>query len=494
MSDHSTPPLHPLSANGVDLKDPDVALDFFMEYVTRQGLDLYPAQEEAILQLFSGENVVLTTPTGSGKSLVAMAMHFWSLVRYRRSVYTCPIKALVNEKFLNLCSVFGAENVGLITGDAKVNSDAPIICCTAEILMNEALRLGEQTDFVDVIMDEFHYYGDEERGVAWQVPLLLLRQARFLLMSATMGDPHFFVEKLTELTGSPTNIVSSLDRPVPLEFQYAEKPLEDFVREIGRAGKTPVYVVAFTQRECADNAQSFLSSMVLTKEERTEIASILKGVHFSSPYGKDMKRYLSAGIGLHHAGLLPKYRILVEKLAQKGFLKVICGTDTLGVGVNVPIRSVLFTKLCKFNGQKTALLQAREFHQIAGRAGRRGYDSQGSVFCMAPAHVIENKKLEQKAALNPKLKKKMVKAKPPTKGYVPWNEETFQKLIAADPERLRSKFTINHSMIIQILSRPGDGCQSLKEIVRSSHETPAMKVRLRKRTFQLFRALRDGGI
>ena len=419
------------------------ALDSFMEYLDQASITPYEAQEEAIVQLFSGENVILNTPTGSGKSLVALALHYYSLSLGHRSIYTCPIKALVNEKFLSLCKDFGPEQVGMVTGDASVNPDAPIICCTAEILANLALKNGDGTGYDDVIMDEFHYYADRDRGIAWQVPLLTMGSSRFLLMSATMGDCEKFQEILNKLTERPTSIVSSNERPVPLDFKYIDTPLERTVEELLANSKYPVYIVNFTQREAAQNAQSFLSMNFCDKKEKQVIAKLLESTQFSSPYGKEIKKLLKHGVGIHHAGLLPKYRILVESLAQKGLLKLICGTDTLGVGVNVPIRTVLFTKLCKFDGEKTAILSIRDFHQIAGRAGRKGFDAQGSVVAQAPAHVIENLKLEQKAKLNPR--KKFVKVKAPDKGYVHWNEDTFQKLVNSPPETLRSSFQVSHA-------------------------------------------------
>ncbi len=183
---------------------PEALLGAFLAYAESKGLGLYPAQEEAILELFEGKNVILNTPTGSGKSLVASAMHFGALAAGRRSVYTCPIKALVNEKWMALCREFGPEQVGLSTGDATVNRDAPILCCTAEILANMALCEGPEANVFDVVMDEFHYYADRERGFAWQVPLLALPQTRFLLMSATLGDTGFFETELTRLNGKPT--------------------------------------------------------------------------------------------------------------------------------------------------------------------------------------------------------------------------------------------------------------------------------------------------
>ena len=464
----------------------DLLLERFLDYVSGRKLQLYPAQENAILEVFDEKNVILNTPTGSGKSLVATALHFQAIARGRRSVYTCPIKALVNEKFIALCREFGPDNVGLSTGDATVNRDAPILCCTAEILANIALREGDKADVREVVMDEFHYYADRERGVAWQVPLLTLPQTRFLLMSATLGDTAFFEEELTRLNGRPTVTVSSTDRPVPLAFEYSEQPLAKTLEILVAGGRAPVYVVHFTQLEAAQSAQDFTSINVATRDEKAAIANTLEGFKFSSPYGPDIKKWLRHGIGLHHAGLLPKYRVLVEQLAQKGLLKIICGTDTLGVGINVPIRTVLFTKLCKFDGQKTAILSARDFHQISGRAGRKGFDDKGWVVAQAPEHMIENLKLAEKSARDGK---KTVKRQPPENNFVSWDKNTFTRLIAALPERLLSRFQVTHGMLLNVLSREGDGCAAMQKLIRDCHETPKAKNAHRDRAWQLFRSL-----
>jgi len=469
----------------------EALLDAFLAWVEDKGLQLYPAQEEAILALWDGQNVILGTPTGSGKSLVATALAFAALARGRRFVYTCPVKALVNEKWMDLCRTFGPEQVGLATGDATVNREAPILCCTAEILANMALGEGAQAPVQDAVLDEFHFYADRDRGWAWQVPLLTLPQTRFLLMSATLGDVRFFQEALTRLNGRPTAHVASGERPVPLAFAYAETPLPLTLERLLEAGRAPIYVVHFTQADAATNAQSFTSLNLCTKEERERLAKALEGFRFSSPYGPDLKRWLRQGIGLHHAGLLPKYRILVEQLAQQGLLKVICGTDTLGVGINVPIRTVLLTQLCKYDGQKTSILSARDFHQIAGRAGRKGFDDRGYVVAQAPEHVIENLRLAAKAAGGGR---KFVKRQPPERGYVHWDEQTFQRLIASPPERLQSRFQVNHGLILKVLGRSGDGCRALRELLRNCHETEASKVVLRRRTWQLFRTLVERGI
>ena len=465
---------------------PDALLGLFLDYTSAKGLTLYPAQEEAVLELFEGKNVVLNTPTGSGKSLVASAMLFASLARGQRAVYTCPIKALVNEKWMALCREFGPEQVGLSTGDATVNREAPILCCTAEVLANIALREGAGALVDNVVMDEFHWYADRDRGVAWQVPLLTLPYTRFLLMSATLGDTTFFEQALTALNDRPTTGVRSNDRPVPLEFAYSEIPLAHMLEKLADEGKTPAYVVHFTQAEAATSAQDFTSLKICSREEKQEIAETIKDFAFTSPYGSEIRKWLKHGIGLHHAGLLPKYRVLVEQLAQRGLLKVICGTDTLGVGINVPIRTVLFTRLCKYDGHKTAHLSARDFHQISGRAGRRGFDTKGFVVVQAPEHVIENIKLSEKAS---REGKKVVKRRPPEHNFVNWDLATFKRLIGASPEQLTSRFQVTHAMLLNVLSRRGDGCAAMRQLIRDCHEPEGARKAHRKRAWQLFRAL-----
>jgi superfamily II RNA helicase len=478
------------------LEDPmsnDAVLGAFLDYLAATGVQPYEHQEQAVLEWFDGKNVILNTPTGSGKSLVALAVKFKAVCQGRRCFYTVPVKALANEKFLSLCRTLGPERVGMMTGDATVNPGAPVICCTAEILANLALRDGIMAPVDDVIMDEFHYYSDNSRGWAWQVPLLALPQARFLLMSATLGDTSFFEKAIADLTGSPTVLVRSDHRPVPLEYEYSETPLEEKVEQLAVAGKAPIYLVHFTQLACAESARNLTSRNFCTREEKQEISTVLEGADFRSPYGKEVAKLLRHGIGIHHAGLLPKYRVLVEKLAQRGLLKVICGTDTLGVGVNVPIRTVLFTRLCKFDGSSVRTLAVRDFKQICGRAGRRGFDDIGYVVVQAPEHVIENLRLEKKAFAGGK--KGFVKRKPPEKGYVAWDEKTMHRLIGSLPERLISKFSLNHGMLLNVLGREyEDGCDVMKRLIDSCHESDTAKKSLRRRGFGLFRGLVEGGI
>jgi superfamily II RNA helicase len=482
------------------LADADAILDGFLAWVGEQGLELYPAQEAAILELMAGRHLVLATPTGSGKSLVALALHWKALCEGRRSAYTSPIKALVSEKFFDLCHQLGAHNVGMMTGDASINPRAPVLCCTAEILANLALREGAYTPVDAVVMDEFHYYSDAERGIAWQLPLLTLPHATFLLMSATLGDMSEFQREIQAFTGHEVAVVRSRERPVPLHFEYRETPLHETIHDLTMTGRAPVYVVNFTQREAADQAQGLTSINLCTKDEKRAISAAIGDFRFDTDYGKDIKRYLQHGIGLHHAGLLPKYRTLVERLSQQGLLKIISGTDTLGVGVNVPIRSVLFTKLCKFDGEKVRILAVRDFKQIGGRAGRKGFDDRGWVIAQAPEHVIENKRLEARAGDGKGNKKKFVRRKPPERGYVPWDQGTFERLIESEPEPLESRFDITHGMLLTVLDRefnvaePHGGYRRLVEIIARSYERAGAKTRHRRQAALLFRHLRKTGI
>jgi superfamily II RNA helicase len=481
------------------LRDPDQILDRFLDWVAELGLSPYPQQEEAFLELMMGRHVVLATPTGSGKSLVAMALHFKALCEGRRSFYTSPIKALASEKFFAWCESFGPQNVGMLTGDASINREAPIVCCTAEVLSNMALRSGADLDAPYVVMDEFHYYDDRERGVAWQVPLLVLEKTQFLLMSATLGNTAALEAHLRERSGVDVIHIHSEERPVPLEYEYRESPLHETLQDLVGRDRAPVYVVNFTQRECGERAQGLTSADLASREEKRRIAEAVGGFRFDTAYGKDLQRFLRFGVAVHHAGLLPRYRLLVEKLAQQGLLKVICGTDTLGVGVNVPIRSVVFSQLCKFDGEKVGILRVRDFKQIAGRAGRKGFDERGFVICQAPEHVIENKKLAARAAAGVG-KRRPLKKKPPPRGFVSWTRDTFEKLIARPPETLRSRFDVGHGMTVNVLQREesegrrGRGYRALIELVNRSHESEASKARLRRRAALLFRSLRRAGI
>ena len=475
-----------------DLHD-EAVFDAFVAWADSRGLTLYPAQEEAVLEIAAGSHVVLATPTGSGKSLVAIAAHFAAMSSGVRTYYTAPIKALVSEKFFALCEVFGAENVGMVTGDASVNPDAPVVCATAEIVANLALREGAAADIGQVVMDEFHYYSEPDRGWAWQVPLIELPDTQFLLMSATLGDVDWLLRDLERRTGRDSTYIGGTERPVPLSFEYALSGVHETVELILRDGKAPVYIVHFTQAAALEQAQALTSLAVADRDRKAAISDEIGGFRFTTAFGRTLRKLLVHGIGVHHAGMLPKYRRLVERLAQDGLLTVICGTDTLGVGINVPIRTVLFTGLTKFDGRRQRVLKSREFHQIAGRAGRAGFDTEGFVVVLAPEHEIENVKAAAKAAANPKKNRKIAKKKPP-EGFVNWSQATFDKLVSTQPEQLTSRFEVNNSMLLNIISRPGNCYQHMKHLLLSSHETRARMRHHVLRSIELFRGLEAAGI
>lgn len=476
-----------------DGSDPDAVYLAFVEWAESTGISLYPAQDEAVIEIVSGNNLILSTPTGTGKSLVAVGAHFAAMVDGRRSYYTAPIKALVSEKFFALVDVFGASNVGMITGDSSVNPDAPIICCTAEILANLALRQGTDAEVGQVVMDEFHFYADPDRGWAWQVPLLELPQAQFVLMSATLGDVTELAADLTRRTGRDTASVTGVERPVPLHYFYELTPIHETVEDLLNTGQAPVYVVHFSQAAAMERAQALSSTKIATREQRDEIAALIGGFRFTTAFGKTLSRFLRAGIGVHHAGMLPKYRRLVEQLAQRGLLRVICGTDTLGVGINVPIRTVLLTALTKFDGTRMRQLNAREFHQVAGRAGRAGFDTAGTVVVQAPEHETENAAAIKKAGDDPKKKRKLIRKKAPD-GFVSWGEPSFRKLIDAVPETLGSHMQITSAMMLNVIARGGDVFANMRRLVYDNHEPRARQRELALRALGIYRTLLESGV
>ncbi|MFE6996106.1 DEAD/DEAH box helicase [Microbacterium sp. NPDC057659] len=482
--------LDPKAVRGAD---PDAVYMAFVEWAESTGIQLYPAQDEAVIEIVSGNNLILSTPTGTGKSLVAVGAHFAAMADGRRTYYTAPIKALVSEKFFALVDVFGAENVGMVTGDSAVNADAPIVCCTAEILANLALREGPDADVGQVVMDEFHFYGDPDRGWAWQVPLLTLPQAQFILMSATLGDVTELAADLTRRTGRETAVVTGVERPVPLHYFYEVTPIHETIDDLLHTNQSPIYIVHFSQAAAMERAQALASAKVASREQRDEIAALIGDFRFTTAFGKTLSRLLRMGIGVHHAGMLPKYRRLVEQLAQRGMLRVICGTDTLGVGINVPIRTVLLTALTKFDGTRMRQLNAREFHQIAGRAGRAGFDTAGTVVAQAPEHESENIAAIRKAGDDPKKKRKIIRKKAPD-GFVSWGEPSFNKLIEAEPETLTSHMQITSAMMLNVIGRGGDVFGNMRALVYDNHEPRSKQRMLALRALGIYRTLRESGI
>lgn len=470
------------------------AYEAFIGWVESRGIELWPHQEEALMSIMVGDHVILGTPTGSGKSLVALGMHFIAMCFGERSYYTAPIKALVSEKFFNLVDILGRENVGMITGDVHINTSAPVICCTEEILANQALAEGKDAPIESVAMDEFHFFSDSDRGWAWQVPLLALPNVQFLLMSATLGDVDQIAGLLERQTGKDVSRIIDAPRPVPLSYEYALTSLEGTVELALRKGEGPLYIVHFSQDAALSSASALASYGVATKEQREAVKEAMKGARFTTAFGKTLKRLLGCGVGVHHAGMLPRYRLLVEKLAQQGVLPVICGTDTLGVGINVPIHTVVLTALTKFDGHKMRRLRSREFHQIAGRAGRSGFDTEGVVIAEAPEHEIENHKAEVKAAGDPKKLRKIKKKKKPPENFVNWNEDTFNRLVESVPEKLTPRMRVTHSMVLAEVEQGGDARARVEELIADSLQTDEEKVALSQRADEVFATLIAAGV
>lgn len=469
------------------LGDTDELLDAFASWADSTGRPLYPHQEDSLVELLSGNHVIAQTPTGSGKSMIALAAHFISLARGGRSYYSAPLKALVSEKFFDLVDVFGAANVGLVTGDVSLNAEAPIICCTAEILANQALREGSSLDADTVVMDEFHFYADPQRGWAWQVPIIELSKPQFVLLSATLGDTAAIAADLEERTGREVAVISDAKRPIPLEFDYLVDPLPTVVERLIDEGRTPVYIVHFTQADAVKTAVDLARTVPITIRDKDQLKRELQGQKLDRGFGKQLRELLLKGVGVHHAGMLPRYRRLVERLTQKGLLSVVCGTDTLGVGINVPIRTVLFTSLVKYDGRRTRHLSAREFHQIAGRAGRPGFDDEGSVRVLGTEEEIESvkrrakmtaaqeegdaakqRKLQRRAA---KLGGKSQKGSGGRDKTVSWNRSTFDRLVAAEPEMLVPRFQTSHSMFLNVLHGEDDPEERLLRLAKEAANT-----------------------
>ncbi len=473
--------------------DPDALYAAFVGWAARDGITLYPHQDEAIVDILTGANTVITTPTGSGKTLIATAAHFAALAAGGRSYYTAPIKALVSEKFFALCGIFGADKVGMVTGDASVNADAPIVCCTAEILANIALRQGREATVDQVVMDEFHFIADRDRGWAWQVGLVELPQAQFVIMSATLGDVSALAGGLTQRTGRPTSVITDAVRPVPLTYEWSLRPLHETVELLQRDQRAPVYIVHSTQAAAVERATSLLSSGLIDRTHRRALVEAMAGFGFASGFGRTLAKLLNSGIAVHHAGMLPRYRRLVETLAQRGLLSIICGTDTLGVGINVPIRTVLFASLSKFDGRRQRLLRAREFHQIAGRAGRAGFDTVGYVIAQAPDHVIENAQALAKAGSDPKKQRRVQRKKAP-EGFVNYTEDTFGKIIAAPPEPLTAHMRITHALLLNLLQRDQDTADAVVSLVESCTTDRPTRNRLLRRALAIGRSLLASGV
>ena len=419
----------------------------------------------------------------------------------RVSFYTAPIKALVSEKFFDLCEVFGAEDVGMLTGDVAVNPDAPIICCTAEVLANIALREGERADVGLVVMDEFHFYGEPGRGWAWQVPLIELPQAQHLLMSATLGDVTELAADLTRRNGRETAVVDDAVRPVPLTFTWSLTPLEETLEELVTTGQGPVYVVHFTQAEAVEHATSLLDSGLARSRRATArdaIADAPRRTSGSPPASaRRCPSCCAGGSASTTPGCCPATAGWSSSSRRRACSPSSAAPTPSGVGINVPIRTVLFSGLAKFDGSASGccarVSSSRSPVVPAGPASTRS----GYVVVQAPEHVIDNEKAKAKAAAKnaamseEKRAKRGSKAqlKKPPAGTVVWTEQTFDKLVAGGPEPLKSQMKVDNAMLVNVLSREEDAFPVLRRLLMDNHEDRRTQLRLARRAVRLARSL-----
>jgi superfamily II RNA helicase len=357
----------------------------------------YPVQEEALLAWFtSDKGVLVCAPTGTGKTLIAQAALFEALHTRKIAYYTTPLIALTEQKFQEMQAAavrwgFKAEDVGLVTGHRRVNPEARVLVVVAEILLNRLLH-PEAFDFHEVsavVMDEFHSFADPQRGIVWELSLgMLPAQARLLLLSATVGNAAEFVNWLDRCHGRKVELVEGRERKVPLSYRWVPDELLSEQLLIMTKGddqtrKTPALVFCFNRDECWSVAEMLKGLDLLPSGVRARLNDHVDRLDWTQGVGPKLRQMLRRGVGVHHAGMLPKYRRVVEDLFEKKLLAVAVCTETLASGINLPARSVVLTSLVKGPFGKQKLVDASTAHQIFGRAGRPQYDKEGFVYSLA---------------------------------------------------------------------------------------------------------------
>jgi superfamily II DNA/RNA helicase len=435
----------------------------------------YPVQEEALLSWFTAEQgVMVCTPTGTGKTLIAQAALFEALHTGQRAYYTTPLIALTEQKFLETQALakrwgFSPDQVGLVTGNRRVNPEANVLIVVAEILLNRLLN-SQEFDFSAVsavVMDEFHSFADPERGIVWELTLNLLPpHVRLLLLSATVGNASEFMSWLEHRQGRKLELVEGRERKVPLEYIWVPNLLLGEQLEAMAAGdealrKTPALVFCFSRDECWSTAEHLKGLDLLPGPARAALALKLPKFDLTQGAGPKLKAMLGRGVGVHHAGLLPKYRRIVEGLFERKMLAVVVCTETLAAGINLPARSVVFTSLVKGPPGKQKLIEPSSVQQIAGRAGRPQFDAKGYVYALA--HEDDVKIFRWKArydsipatARDPallKMKKELERKKPTRReNQTYWNQAQFDKLKHALPGKLYSKGPLPWRLLAYLL-------------------------------------------
>lgn len=441
----------------------DVELEFYEKFFFSRDLEPYPVQEEAIGKIFAGEHLLVTVPTGTGKTLLGKAALMRALSQGRRGIYTTPLRALTEEKFRELQDDFGEDNVGFATGDYRVNPEAPIQVLVAEILWNRIYGSKERHPADVVVMDEGHYFNDPERGYVWEQSIIGLGpDSQLVVLSATVGEPQSFCQWARMVRGVPMTLVSSTDRKVPLHHHWREAYLVEVVKELFASGDYPAIVFSFGRALCYERARLLKSCpRFVTKEEQAEIMARADSVLLPSGFGKELRSLLEHGIGIHHAGVLPTYRRMVEELTADRLLKFVVTTETIAAGINLPAKVVIFPSLRKHIKGTARLLFPSEYHQMAGRAGRPQFDDQGLAISLGPEEIVQEfrkeirdlKKRGHHAVDEAKIKRKYytrAKSEAKAKKDVVWDEEAHAKLVEGQPEKLQSKTRITPEQILAI--------------------------------------------
>lgn len=498
--------------SGVPTRD-----ELALRYLEQLPYTPYPVQEQALFAWFSSpEGVLVCAPTGTGKTLIAEAAAYEALHTGSTIYYTTPLIALTEQKFAELQSAavrwgFHPDDVGLVTGNRRVNPDAKVLVVVAEILLNRLLQ-AEQFDFDKVsavVMDEFHSFSDLERGIVWEFSLSLLpRHVRLLLLSATVGNAVPFLSWLRNAHERTIELVQSTDRKVPLSFQWVgDKLLNEHLEEMAAgdvdARRTPALVFCFNRDECWNVAEELKGKAMLSDGQQDRLLDEVEQYDWSRGAGPKLKRILMRGVGVHHAGLLPRYRRIVEDLFQKKLLSVCVCTETLAAGINLPARSVVMPSLMKGAFGKQRIIDASTAHQIFGRAGRPQFDKQGYVYALAHEddvrihrwrlqydQIPEDTKDPNLIKAKKALKKKMP-VRSPTRQY--WSEQQFEKLRAAPARDLSSQGALPWRMLTYMLQLSPD-VDRLSQLVRKRLMEPKRLEQGEKHLHHMLRTLHAAGV
>src|SRR5579872_160697 len=488
-----------------------------LQYLDQLPFAPYPVQEQALFAWFgAAEGVLVCAPTGMGKTLIAEAAAYEALSTGSTIYYTTPLIALTDQKFQEMQALaerwgFRREDVGLVTGNRRVNPDAKVLVVVAEILLNRLLQ-PEGFDFQNVsavAMDEFHSFSDLERGIVWEFTLSLLpRHVRLLLLSATVGNAVDFLSWLRAGHHRGLELVQSAERKVPLSFQWVPdklltEHLQDMAQGDAEARKTPALVFCFNREECWSVAEELKGKDMLSEGQQKQLVARLAPSDWTKGAGPKLKQILMRGVGVHHAGMLPRYRRIVEELFQKKLLSVCVCTETLSAGINLPARSVVLPSLLKGMPGKQRIIDSSTAHQIFGRAGRPQFDKQGYIYALPHEDDVRILRWKEKYDQIPedtrdpgliKAKKAMKKKMPvrsPNRQY--WDEAQFQKLRAAPPRDLVSQGQLPWRMLAYMLQISPD-VDRVRRLLRKRLMDPKRLDHAEKHLHQMLRTLHAAGV